>query len=80
MSVEFNPHQLKQIADARPKAVEFFEAMSLEKVRELKSLVMPFDADMVVTWALLHVAGYQVSTPEGIVWRGSHHPSALEQE
>lgn len=46
MSVEFNPHQLKQIADARPRAVEFFEAMSLEKVRELKSLVMPFDADM----------------------------------
>lgn len=39
--------------------------MPLEKVQELNSLVMPFDADVVVTWALLQVAGYQVSTPEG---------------
>jgi len=27
--------------------------MPLEKVRELKSLVMPFDADVVISWALL---------------------------
>jgi hypothetical protein len=77
---EFNQFQLKQIADTRPKAVEFFKAMPLEKVRELKSLVMPFDADVVVCWALLQVAGYQVWTPDGIVWRGSHHPSASEQQ
>jgi hypothetical protein len=79
MAEKFNPFQQKQVADARPKAVELFNAMPLEKVRELKSLVMPFDADAVLSWALLQVAGYQVWTPDGMVWRGSHHPSASEQ-